>query len=253
MRCLSRIGLALLGLSLAAPPASQAGAPFMNGSYTPPSKPQEPAKADQGRRGNDPQPDEALCPDCQRAQLMARGIAVPPPPPPPDGVIVGARPCPKCHKPASYTVMTPERMGRPTTAAAPMMVVSGEAPGRAVVGGEMMPGYAVVGGTVPMSEPAPVGVMRTNYAGPAAGRPSPMDRAAMGPVPAAPTPSGAVGDNRPHILAHLFGISAMRRDLRESREARQERKREMHAATTYGPQDPSTVSELPASMVYGRR
>jgi hypothetical protein len=250
MRCLSRIGLALLGLSLAAPPASQAGAPFMNGSYLPPSKPAKPpkpAEADKGRRGEDPPVDEALlCPECQRAKLLAQGIRVPPVPPPPDGMIVGSRSCPKCNRPAAYTVMGPAR-----PAAAPTMMAGGDAPGRAVVGGEMMPGYAVVGG-----EPAPVGVMRTTFAGPAAGRPSPYDRTAMGamgPIPAAPTPTGAVGETRPHVLAHLFGISAMRRDLREAREVREERKREMHAATAYGSQDPAAVTELPASMVYGRR
>jgi hypothetical protein len=250
MRCLSRIGLAVLGLSVAAPPASQAGAPFMNGSYTPPSKPAKPATANQARPGGDaPADEEMLCPECQRAKLMAQGIRVPPVPPPPDGMIVGSRACPKCNRPAAYTVMGPARPSKP--AAGATMMAGGDAPGRAVVGGEMMPGYAVVEG-----EPAPVGVMRTTFAGPGAGRPMPSDRAAMGsmgPIPAAPTPTGAVGDTRPHILGHLFGISALRRDLRESREAREERKRELHAATTYGPQDQATVTELPASMVYGRR
>ena len=246
MLSLTQIGLALLGLSLAITPATQAGAPFMKGSYLPPDA--KSPNANPYRKEHDPKIEGTLCPDCQRAQLAEKGIMAPPPPPNPDGILVGARPCPKCKRPA--TMYMTERKTRRTP---PMTTVAHEPNGHAVVGDASAPGHAVVNDTSPFAEPAPVGLMRANFGGSVAGRPAPADRAAMTPIPPAPTALTASGGDRPNILAHLFGISAVRRDWRTMWEAGDDRRREAHAATAYGPMDQPTVTDVPASMVYGRR
>jgi hypothetical protein len=246
MPSLTRIGLALLGLSLAVTPASQAGAPFMKGSYLPPDS--KPAKADPNRKEHDPGLEGTLCPDCQRNALAEKGVMVPPPPPNPDGIVVGARPCPKCKRPATMYMTGVKARRTP-----PMTTVAREPNGHAVVGDVAPPGRAVVNGADPFAEPAPVGLMRANFGGSVGGRPAPADRAAMTPIPPAPTPLTASGGERPNILAHLFGISAMRRDMRDMLEGGTDRKREAHAATAYGPMDQPIVTDVPASMVYGGR
>jgi hypothetical protein len=57
-----------------------------------------------------------------------------------------------------------------------------------------------------------------------------------------------VGHNRPHIISHLFGLDAIGRRGREERERRN---REKHASISYQPHT-GPVTELPASLVYGR-
>jgi hypothetical protein len=63
-----------------------------------------------------------------------------------------------------------------------------------------------------------------------------------------PDPYVSNGRNRPHILAHLFGLDAIGRASREDRERRV---MENHASISYQPQSVQPT-ELPASMVYGR-
>ena len=53
---------------------------------------------------------------------------------------------------------------------------------------------------------------------------------------------------RPHILAHLFGVSEIGRVHKEERE---EKARQAHAAISYSPPN-GPVNELPASVVYGK-
>jgi hypothetical protein len=70
-------------------------------------------------------------------------------------------------------------------------------------------------------------------------------------IPAAPTPMGDTGPTRPHVLGHLFGFSDIARDARERRGRRTEKERQQHAAISYEDQA-KPVTEIPASMVYGK-
>jgi hypothetical protein len=126
-----------------------------------------------------------------------------------------------------------------------MLVQGGEVPGHAVVG-EFAPGYAVVGGMVPGADPSPIGVATAGPA--AAGGRGPYDRSVM-PASVASDPLSPPGHNRPHVIGHLFGVTALGRDWRESRERRE---RESHASIPYGAPN-QQVTELPAAMVYGRQ
>ena len=219
MRCLPRLSLALFGLALAAPTLALAGQPVLSESTLDQQNYQK--KHKHKHTGH-------LCANCQRAQLMAQGVYVPPvPSAPADGSIVGAtEPCLDCQ---NGTVMA---MG---------------APGHAVTGNSV-PGYAVVGGTVPVAEPAPIGVVRSTYAmgGQGAGPRAPYDQSVMPTVASDPVTSKA--HNRPHIIPHMFGLSAIGR---EGREAAERKKREDHASISYAPLN-QQVTDLPASMVYGR-
>ncbi|MHB1558818.1 MAG: hypothetical protein ACYC61_15300 [Isosphaeraceae bacterium] len=130
-----------------------------------------------------------------------------------------------------------------------------------MVGGEDTAGYAVVGGQPgPQADPTPIGVARGAY-GSAAAMANPrmaqaMPRPGAGAfdpavvptsIPAAPTPMSGSGHNRPHVISHVFGIPKFGR----LHEERADKKRQEHAAISYG--DGSKVTELPASMVYGRQ
>ncbi len=151
--------------------------------------------------------------------------------------------------------------------AATVMPYSPDGSGMAFVGGEA-PGYASVG-MLGSTEPAPVGVMRTNYQN-GAGPGLPMGALPMGAPPMAPGPYGPnamparaaagwgqppmaqsmsyPGHRRPHMLGHILGF----RSRRSLGAARVEREREAHAAIRYD--SPATSPEaLPASMVYGNR
>jgi hypothetical protein len=114
--------------------------------------------------------------------------------------------------------------------------------------GGAQPGFAVAGGS---GEPLPVGVMQATYST-ANGVPG---RAVVGGQPVDPASFGSpnlVGPEhvhkRPHILTHLFGL----RNGESPWEAKREQQRMAHAAIPYGPQNPSAVTELPASEVYRR-
>lgn len=112
------------------------------------------------------------------------------------------------------------------------------------------PGYAVVGGPMPGAEPAPIGMVQSRGMAQAAGRSAPADRSVMPTsIPAAPQPLTPGGHNRPHVVSHMFGLSAIGRTQREEAEKRRGQK---HAAIRYGT-EAEKVNELPTSMVYGRR
>ena len=65
----------------------------------------------------------------------------------------------------------------------------------------------------------------------------------------APDPIKPAGSNRPHILSHLFGLSAIGSDYRE---AKQRRRGEDHASIRYDQPQAERVTDLPASKVYGK-
>ena len=146
-----------------------------------------------------------------------------------------------------------EMPGQLTTVAPPAMTDSGRA-----VASDAAPGHAVA----EAGEPEPIGVMQTNFrqnAGPS-GMPAGMAGASGAPsaMPAAPAGPGRApflsdtGEARPYILAHFFGLSAMHRDIQDAREMKVRRKREAHAAISYGTTS-GTVDEVPASAVFGKR
>lgn len=224
MHLLARTGLALLGLALAAPVAVWADPPASADSSNP----------HQHRRGLFGK--QKLCAECQRAKLQAQGINIPPPPALPQGVVTtDGGVCTTCQQAAGQ-----EGVVISSTEAAP---------GYAVVGGDSAPGYAVVGGQMPTADPSPIGVVQGRPAQ-APGRPAGTDRSVMqASVAPAPDPVRPAGSNRPQILSHLFGISAIGRDYRE---AKQRRKGEAHAAIRYDQPPTERVTDLPASKVYGK-
>jgi hypothetical protein len=148
-------------------------------------------------------------------------------------------------------------------------VVDRELPGRAVVGGDG-PGRAIVGDTVPTAEPTPVGIIQGGYAyqymnpttGPARpAAPKPAASRGRGSARGSQAPDPAVVQtsfnndpyltnqhNRPHIIRHLFGLDAIGA---RSREERERRLRESHAAISFQPLN-EQIHDLPSSMVYGR-
>jgi hypothetical protein len=181
------------------------------------------------------------CVECQRAAVQARdGVVVPPPPgypgapgmPVQGGMIVGS----------------------------PVMVQDPHAAGYAVVGpgvGQEMAGYAVVGGGMPGAEPTPIGMARATQAPWVDPRMAAAPRPGAGPYDPAVVPSslppGQVamsgpGHDRPHVVSHVLRLPKVGRHWQE----RQDRRREQHASIAYGEKE-QKVSELPASMVYGRR
>lgn len=181
------------------------------------------------------------CPDCQRAAVLARdGVQVPPPPAVPTMMASGgtvAERCEVCEAQGGQVVMQGP-------------VNAGSMPGRAVVGGPA-PGYAVVGESAPTSEPMPVGVVGARLAGvqPMPTAAAPRD-SMLTPSSMSPNPVPGHGHNRPHILSHVFFLDSFGK---RSKIARERAKDEHHAAIPYGPQAEEKVTELPASMVYGRR
>jgi hypothetical protein len=216
MRRLTRIGLAACGLALAASTGVRAGSPDLP---KPGASDTKPHKCRRGLFRHN------LCPDCQRAEEFARhGFNIPPPPPIPAMVVgPGGAICNECQNQGAVTYVDTSQP----------------------------PGHAVVGDQYVGSEPAPIGVVQATYAGmgvPAPGRASVRDPMLM-PATMAPDPVRNPGLNRPHVVSHLFGVSAIGR---RSSEARERRNREKHASIPYGPQAQHPLTELPMSMVYGR-
>jgi hypothetical protein len=201
------------------------------------------------------------CVECQRARAKAEsGVDVPPPPSyAPQGAIVhqghthhnhaqatGSTGCAACE--AGAVVV------------GPVTVAEGYPAGHAVANGvmtasEVPAGHDVVGG----ADPTPVGVSRASQgnftpynanamaaAGPAPGPrdPSVMPTSMIPPQTALGGPTGS----RPRIISHLLGLPDLRR-LR--RDADAYKSREPHAAISYG-DGSAPVTELPASMVYGK-
>jgi hypothetical protein len=186
------------------------------------------------------------CVECQRARAKARdGIDVPPPPSQPGMVYQG-----------QTIVSGPMVTGDPHG-----MVVNESPAGYAVVGPggpQDEAGYAVVGGPAPSTEPTPIGLARgaqNPWADPRMAAMAPRPGAA-GPydpsvvpssLPPAQSAMASPGHDRPHVISHILGLDVFSRH----REARHEKAREKHAAIAYG--DPNQkVTELPASMVYGK-
>jgi hypothetical protein len=214
------------------------------------------------------------CTECQRARAKARdGIDVPPPPSAalPPGTIVpgsvvyghehghqhghqhGQPPVMLSHVQEGTCVACEQAAG--TIVSGPAMSADPTVPGYASVGGPSGPGYASVGGDAP---PSPIGVARA-HAGPAGispGRPGfgTQDASIMpasAAIPAAPTPMGDTGPTRPHVLGHLFGVSDLARERRERRGLKAQKLRDQHAAIAYDEKS-QPVTELPASVVYGK-
>ncbi len=144
-------------------------------------------------------------------------------------------------------------------------MASGGAPGYAVVGGPGAvasggaPGYAVVNEAFAGQEPAPIGVSRS-----ALGRSGDPRQAVMGPRQGAPgrydasvvptsVPPAQVAqpDSEPRsrlkIIAHAIGVPS----FGSRRRAEAEKERQKHASISYEDAN-SKVTELPASMVYGK-
>jgi hypothetical protein len=253
MHCLARIGLAALGLALAAPTVGWA----QQNDVSPGAEMKPTPNGPQHRHRRTLFGREILCPDCQRAKVKAEdGVDIPPPPPlpSPDSVVQEGR-CEHCEQAGAVAsgpvVSGPMRPG--PVVSSPRVVQGNDAPGHAVVGGDA-PGHAVVGGDpIVAAEPSPIGLAQSRVAAvgasrPAAGRPGkgPSDRAVM---PSGFTPIAPPESNRPHIIEHAFGLSAIGRRAREERERRA---REKHASIAYDQKEPK-VTELPASMVDGGR
>lgn len=184
------------------------------------------------------------CPDCQRAAVLARdGVSVPPPPPVPSmaaAALMADGRCATCEAQGGQVIMQ-----------GPAMIVDAHgAPGRAVVGGNA-PGYAVVGEGVPAAEPMPIGVVGARLAGtmqPMPAAAAPRD-SMLTPSSMSSDPVAGPGHNRPHIISHIFFLDGIGK---RSRIARERSREERHASIPYGPQAEQKVTELPASMVYGR-
>lgn len=224
MNILARAGLAVVGLALATPVAVWADPPASS------------SHSHNHRRGLFGK--EKLCAECQRAKLQAQGIHIPPPPTIPNGAVPQGAECTTCQMAAGQEI-----------------VISDSASGHAVVGGDSAaPGYAVVGGQVPSAEPTPIGVVQSQAGrapASAPGRAGTSDRSVMPASIPAPDPIRPAGSNRPRVLSHLFGFSAIGRDYREEM---QRRRGEEHAAIRYDQEvQKEKITDLPASKVYGRR
>jgi hypothetical protein len=261
---LSRMGLALVGLALVVPTASWAGdlRALLHGAPGTHRPRHLCAKCQERLRQGDPAvaaiPEQVPtvpgatvdgeCQPCQMASstgpvLVGDGSGFPVVSQPMLGASTNSGYSPPGHAvvggPATTTDLPP---GSPW-AGSPMMMTGGSPYGPAPTG-EM----------VISAEPAPIGVVQTGFRAPS-GMPTPAGPAAPGPWVPAPTPAAPSpivpgvlpGQRRPHILAHLFGLSGRNRYAR----AWDAQRRADHAAISYGPAG-QVPSQLPASMVYGR-
>jgi hypothetical protein len=242
MRIRSRLVLGLCGLALSVPaPAPVAAAQDDEGQEAVASAPSAqpmPAPANSTASHHH----KGLfgwrhCVECQRAYVKAHdGVDIPPPP--------------------GY----PGAMGG-TIVGGPMMVGNPGAAGYAVVGpgGALeAPGYAVVGEPMPPGSPAPIGVARATQLPSADARTAAMAaRAGSRPydptvaqtaLPPAQVALASPARDRPHVISHLFGLPRLGRHW----EHRAERRRETHAAISYGDSN-QKVTELPASIVYSKK
>jgi hypothetical protein len=234
MSSLARMGYALAALALIAPAAAWAGMPQMASDPTGSGIP----RLFKHKKSLAHKP-ERLCAECQRVKLMKeKGVQIPPAPPLPPGRVMTGETCTRCGA-AVAVLVTPQ----PVFGESPLNVADA-APGRAVVGGEPT-GYAVFG-----TEPAPIGVAPSRLASamPAAPPGGPRDPAVM-PTSVARDPIAPPGQNRPHVLSHLFGVSRIGRDRAEVNARKIEEK---HASISYG-SPTQAVQDVPASVVYGRR
>ena len=254
MRIHCRLLLGMFGLAVAAPSLAVAG-PFGDELGAPAAvagQPQPALHTHHGLFGR------RHCVECQRAYVRAHdGVDVPAPPPIEAGAVI--------HNHAMVQPGSCPTCQGTSVVAGPVMMADAHAPGYAVVGGaESMasagaPGYAVVNDSPLGQDPAPIGVSRS-----ALGAQRDPRMAAMGPrpgpggsydpsvtptsIPSAPT---AMQDNehkRPYqIIAHVLGVP----HFGARRRAEEDKERQKHAAISYEDTN-SKVTELPASMVYGK-
>ncbi len=270
MRSLVRSSLALIGLTLAATTSARAQDPAANapaGYQVAPSPGGLDGKPVAAGRVAAPHRHKGrvICANClkkQQAQMMPEGVPV---------ACAHSQNgvCPACKAllalPGTVTV------GAPTMAPAPgHAVASAGAPPSMGRGNAASPvAYDPSG----MPEPAPIGVIQANYAqGGAMGMPAPAGMArgsepgramvssgmgmgpgqggapAMGPGPA-PVQKNSGPFPHPQIIGHLFGLSGIGN---ERSDAAKFRKKELHAMTRYD-NEGTTVNELPASTVFGKR
>jgi hypothetical protein len=231
MRHVTQICLALLGLALADGSLAWADDPHLCQAcqarfQQQQQQPQQAQQQQSHRHGFRP---ARMCENCMKAQQANGGPLLAPP-----MMVANNAGCTTCQLQASNGVMNP---GYRNAAA----------------------GYAMSGQPMQSTtEPMPIGVMQTSYS-PAPGAPgyapghamsggalSPNDPAALTNGryvnTLAPTPS-----RRPHILLHLIGLPTPE----AVRERQLDKEKGAHASIPYGP-NTSSVSELPASMVYGR-
>jgi len=247
MRFRARYALALVGLALAAAPPLNAQAPALVDTKVLRASESEPAHRHKGPFG------WRHCVDCQRAWAKKRhGVDVPPPP---SALPPGVVPAPASgHVHQGHCAACQEG----ATIVGPVMIVDSQAPGYAEVGGTVAggsgfpPGHAWVGG----SDPTPVGVARSGQ--PASLPMAGTSAAAAGPYDPSVLPSSMIppqtaldmtSTRNPHVLRHMLGFGP--RSGGGFRAARERKAREQHAAIAYDPPG-QTVSELPASMVYGK-
>ncbi|MGO9464977.1 MAG: hypothetical protein ACLQVF_12595 [Isosphaeraceae bacterium] len=211
------------------------------------------------------------CVECQRAYAKRHyGVDVPPPPSFAPGVAMqgqvvtapGAR-CAACEASVvSGSVVAADPHAPGYTVVGGPTAMAGEAPGYAVAGGNVAmsgaPGYAVVGGAATGAEPSPIGVARSmqpQWANPRmaayGARPGALGydpSVTPSSIPPAQDALASPGHDRPHIVRHILGLPTFGAHRREQ----EEKARAKHAAIAYD-QPNTTVTELPASMVYGTK
>lgn len=266
MRWLAQLGAGLFGLALVVPAWAQNGpadSDVAGRASTYPAPALAPAPRASVASGHQ---HKGLfgwrhCVECQRARAKAKdGIDVPPPPSSAPammapGVVVSS----PGHSHGQGEVAHVQGGTCVACEQAAAAMGGTVVPGSVVVSDPTVPGYASVGG--PGAEmgagPSPIGVARA-HGGPAAGRamasPGTQDPSVMptsAAIPPAPTPMGDTGPFRPHVIGHLFGFSDMARERRERRGQKSDKERQQHAAISYEEKS-QAVSELPASMVYGK-
>ena len=250
MRCPKKVSLllSLAGLVVFAAPAAQAG--LQSVCTTCAGQPESPRKASlHAKLHAKTKKTGHLCAAC--AAKMKNGMTMP-------ATIAATGSCATCGD-----------------AAGASLAASGSSPGYAVIGdgspAPLMaasgvsgnaPGYAIIGGTMASAEPAPIGVMRTNYnsgqdapgAGGAGLQHQQGAASTVNGIPFAqpsevPASLYAPQPRRRHsIFARMIGVP----DFGRGRAEAEARKREVHAQTAYGPSN-TAPAELPASMVYGGR
>jgi hypothetical protein len=225
MRVLARFGYTMAGLALLLPAVAQGGMP-------PAAKPAKKAvKAKAPKK---------LCSSCQYRKMVAQGLRVPPPPALPAGSPMRGEQCSECGAPTAVVMSGKIYRSQPPSPS--MMMADGV--GRAVVGDEPTVMMAEAGG------PLPIGVVAPRVAAMPASGPVGLRDSAVMPTSMASEPMDPGPSDRPHVLSHLLGVSAIGRDRAE---ARARRKEEAHAKIPYGVQPLGPVTDLPASQVYGRR
>lgn len=240
--------LALAGLAVFTASAAQAG--LQNVCTTCAGQPESPRKATiHAKLHAKARKTGHLCAAC--ASKMKNGMRMP-------ATVASTGPCATCNDGGGAILAasdsTPGYAVIGDGSPAPLMAASG-------VGGNA-PGYAIIGGTMASAEPAPIGVMRTNYnsgqdAQGTLGASLPHQQGGapgVNGIPFAhpsevPASLYAPQPRRRHsVVARMIGLP----DFGRGRAEAEGRKRDAHAQTAYGPSN-TTPSELPASMVYGGR